>query len=43
MFTLSNPPKSDKLHGLLTSSRGEGEPVYGLLLADASAVNMNLS
>ena len=43
MLTLSNLQKSDKLNPLLTSSRGDGDPVFGLLLADASAMKLYLS
>ena len=38
MLTLFNSRKSDRLRGVLMSSRGEGGLVFGLLLADAAAM-----
>ena len=43
MLTLSNLQISGKIRDLLTSSRGESDPVFGLLLADALAVDPILS
>jgi len=42
MLTLFKLQNSAKLRGLLTSSKGGSDPMYGLLLADAFAVIANL-
>jgi small ligand-binding sensory domain FIST len=42
MFTLLNREKSDRLGKLLVSCRGRSKPMFGLLLADVSAMAFDL-